>query len=158
MTQAVLRIEDTVSATLESTIGNSSLLKNRMMSNHYLLLLFESLTKYLFVNQNFVKYLLFSSKYISTFALSSPQFPKMKLFALFLFFSLVAAGQKNNQKRQKRKLSRKEFRKCKSENCSDSCQQGQLKTPACISCIQSVMVSWIRIKLSRHLTLLLLIQ
>ena len=44
MTQAVLRIEDTVAATLESTIGNSSLLKNRMMSNHYLLLLFESLT------------------------------------------------------------------------------------------------------------------
>ena len=65
----------------------------------------------------------------------------MKLFAVFLFFSLVTAGQKNNERRQKRKLSRKEFRKCKSENCSDSCQAGQLKTPACISCIQSVMVS-----------------
>jgi len=62
---------------------------------------------------------------------------KMKLFALFLFFSLVTAGQKNGQKRQKRKLSRKEFRKCKNENCSDSCQAGQLKTPSCISCIQS---------------------
>merc|ERR1712136_586982 len=58
---------------------------------------------------------------------------KMKLFALFLFFSLVTAGQKNNQKRQKRKLSRKEFRKCKSENCIRSLCPRASDNYSCIS-------------------------
>ena len=108
-----------------------------MTSDHYLFRLFESLTTIFICESQVCQiFIIFFHihKYVcpSIFSVS-----KMKLFALFLFFSLVTAGQKNNQKRQKRKLSRKEFRKCKSENCSDSCQAGQLKTPACISCIQS---------------------
>jgi len=61
---------------------------------------------------------------------------KMKLFALLALALVAEAGKNKGNDKNERKGMRKDFRKCKRQNCSDRCDKGQQQQD-CYDCLES---------------------